>query len=46
MNDGDFRLMLAIVFILGMSFRIFVVGDIPEGYEDKDGFHYGRKEKK
>ena len=46
MNDGGFWLMLAVVFVLVMLFVVFVIGDIPEGYEDEEGFHYGRKEKK
>ena len=46
MNDNGFWLMLAGVFILVVFFVFFIVGDIPEGYEDEDGFHYGRKEKK
>lgn len=45
MNDGGFWIMLAVVFVLVMLFVVFVVGDIPEGWEDSDGFHYGRKDK-
>jgi len=46
MTDSDLWKMLAVVFILVMLFVHFVIGDIPEGYEDEDGFHYGRKENK
>lgn len=46
MTDSDLWKMLAVVFILVVLFVIFVIGDIPEGYEDEDGFHYGRKENK
>lgn len=45
MNDSDLWKMLAIVFILVVLFVVFVVGEIPEGYEDDDGFHVGRKDK-
>ena len=46
MTDSDLWKMLAVVFILVMLFVHFVIGDIPEGYEDEDGFHCGRKENK
>lgn len=46
MTDSDLWKMLAVVFVLVVLFVVFVIGDIPEGYEDEDGFHYGRKEKK
>ena len=46
MSDSDLWKMLAVVFILVMLFVQFVIGDIPEGYEDEDGFHLGRKENK
>ena len=46
MTDSDLWKMLAVVFILVMLFVQFVIGDIPEGYEDENGFHYGRKENK
>ena len=29
--------------LAGLAFRHFVIGDIPEGYEDENGFHLGRK---
>lgn len=45
MNGSDLWEMPAIVFILVVLFVVFVVGEVPEGYEDDDGFHYGRKEK-
>lgn len=46
MSDSDLWKMLAVVFILVVIFMVAIVGDIPEGYEDADGFHYGRKENK
>ena len=46
MSDNDLWKMLVVVFVLVVLFVVFVIGDIPEGYEDEDGFHYGRKEKK
>jgi hypothetical protein len=34
---------LVILVLAGFAFRHFVIGDIPYGYEDEDGFHYGEK---
>lgn len=45
MNGSDLWKMLAIVLILVVFFVVFVVGEIPEGYEDDSGFHYGKKDK-
>ena len=42
MNFGEVILFGLLLFML----FAFVIGDIPEGYEDADGFHYGRKENK
>lgn len=43
MSDNDLWKMLVVVFVLVVLFVVFVIGDIPEGYEDEDGFHLGRK---
>jgi hypothetical protein len=45
MTDSDLWKMLAAVLTLVLIF-VGIIGDIPEGYEDEDGFHYGRKENK
>ena len=34
---------LIVGLILAFLFYRFVIGDIPYGYEDEDGFHYGEK---
>lgn len=36
---------LAIAFILFVLFIVSMICKIPEGYEDENGFHYGRKDK-
>lgn len=36
MSDSNLWTMLAVVFILVVLFVVFVIGDIPEGYEDEE----------
>ena len=42
-EDKKKMMYLIIGLILAFLFYHFVIGDIPYGYEDEDGFHYGEK---
>ena len=42
MSDSNLWIMLAVVFIL-VVILVGIIGDVPEGYEDENGFHLGRK---
>ncbi len=36
-----FEVILA-VFVLALAFVLYLINTAPEGYEDENGFHYGK----